>query len=281
MDLSYRTEQSAKAISAFWGKPINKEPAHNINALSGETTEIFIFDVLGFPFNDINEIVKDIHGIKSEEIRLMLSSPGGDVIDCFALYQALKNHKAKVTIRIEALAASAAGIVAMAGDIVEAYSTSLFMMHNAWAFTAGNQYELIALSNVLKKIDSSMVDIYHAKSNLGKREIIAMMKEETWFNAKEANGNGLVDKIIETGKPVNANFDLSVFANCPDEFKAKPKIEEPNIRNIEALLRDVGGLSKDKAKAVLARGWKAIGGKDIAGIKEIAGQTLNKFQKKD
>jgi hypothetical protein len=106
-----------------------------------------------------------------------------------------------------------------------------------------------------------MVDMYVDNSNLGKKEIREMLKAETWMNAKTAKEKGFIDTIIEAGKPVKAEFDLSIFANVPSEFKVESLVEEtksePDIRSTEKLLRDVGGFSKNRAKAILARGWQA------------------------
>lgn len=277
--MNYKTDKNARAISAFWGKQIDNSLPYQINSLSTIETEIFIYDVLGFPFNDINSMVKEISQIKSEKMTIRINSPGGDIIDCFALFQAIKEHPAKVTVRIEALAASAASIIAMAGDTIEAYPSSFVMIHNAWAFTAGNQYELNDLADLLKKIDANMIDIYHARSKLGKRELADMMKATSFFNAKEAKAHGLIDTILNAGSSAEAKFDLSMFANIPDEFKPKAEpLKEPNIRDIENLLREAGGLSKNKAKAVLARGWKAISDDNgFDDVTDVAKQALTKF----
>ena len=167
----------------------------------------------------------------------------------------------------------------MAGDTIEAYPSSFVMIHNAWAFTAGNQYELNDLADLLKKIDANMIDIYHARSKLGKRELADMMKATSFFNAKEAKAHGLIDTILNAGSSAEAKFDLSMFANIPDEFKPKAEpLKEPNIRDIENLLREAGGLSKNKAKAVLARGWKAISDDNgFDDVTDVAKQALTKF----
>ncbi|MFA7077983.1 MAG: head maturation protease, ClpP-related [Syntrophomonas sp.] len=247
--MNYKTDKNARAISAFWGKQIDNSLPYQINSLSTSETEIFIYDVLGFPFNDINSMVKEISQIKSEKMTIRINSPGGDIIDCFALFQAIKEHPAKVTVRIEALAASAASIIAMAGDTIEAYRSSFVMIHNAWAFTAGNQYELNDLIDLLKKIDANMIDIYHARSKLGKRELADMMKATSFFNAKEAKAHGLIDTILNAGSPAEAKFDLSMFASAPDTLQSEQR--KPTERTIERALRDAG-MSRSEAKALLA-----------------------------
>ena len=262
MKLSYRTDKNASAIAAAWGKPIDDREPYTIKALSEDSTELFIFDVLGFPFNDINGLIRDISAIKSNSLLVRLNSPGGDIIDSIALYQALKNHSSRVTVRIEALAASAASIVALAGQEVQAYSTSLMMIHNAWVVAVGNRFELQDISDILEKIDINMQDVYTAKTKIGKREMSDMMKNETWMNAKEMKAKGFIDTILD-GKAAKADFDLSIYGNTPEGYGQGESTE----REKERALRDVG-FSQKEAKAILA-GRKEGTQRDVEGIQAI------------
>lgn len=271
MKLSYRTEQNAKATSALWGKPIENKSPYNINSLSEEDAEIFIFDVLGFPFNDINAMIREISSIKAKNLLVRLNSPGGDPIDTFALYHELKNHKAKVTVRIEAMAASSASFLALAGNEVQAYSSSLMMIHNCFVVAVGNRFELAEIGDILEKIDTNMQDIYTAKTKIGKREMSQMMKDETWLNANEMKEKGFIDTILTSGKAAKALFDLSIFAHVPNDLIPEGN-NEPTIRDLEKALRDAG-LSKNSAKAILARGWKA--GNAEEEVIKAAQKTLN------
>ncbi len=255
MKFSYRTEHNARAMAAFWGKPIDNKAPYDINALSDDDAVLFVFDILGWPFNDINAMIRDLAAIKPKNLLVRLNSPGGDPIDTFALYHALKNYSAKVTIRIEALAASAASFLALAGSEVQAYPSSLMMIHNSYVMAVGNRFELSEIADILEKIDGNMQDIYTAKTKIGKREMADIMKAETWLSAKEAKEKGFVDTILE-GKAVKAAFDLSMFANAPDELLTRGSDAEPIVRKYEKALRDVGA-SKNEARTILARGLKS------------------------
>jgi ATP-dependent protease ClpP protease subunit len=248
MKLSYRTENNAKAIAAIWGREIDNKSPYTIKALSDDSTEIWIMDVLGYPWNDINSIIREVSSLKSKDILVRINSPGGDPIDTFALYHALKNHSAKVTVRIESLAASAASFLALAGDEVQAYSSSLFMIHNSWAVVAGNRFELQDIADFLEKIDANMQDVYASKTKLGKREIADMMKAETWLSAKEAKEKGFIDTILD-GKGAKAEFDLSIFSNTPKLDNDNPTIL--TSFDVERILRDAKA-PKAFAKAVAA-----------------------------
>jgi ATP-dependent Clp protease protease subunit len=251
MKFSYRTEHNAKAMAAFWGKPIDNKAPYDIKALSDDDAVLFVFDILGWPFNDINAMIRDLSAIKPKNLLVRLNSPGGDPIDTFAFYHALKNYSAKVTVRIEALAASAASFLALAGSEVQAYPSSLLMIHNSYVMAVGNRFELAEIADILEKIDGNMQDIYTAKTKIGKREMSDMMKAETWFTAKEAKERGFVDTILE-GKAVKAAFDLSMFANAPDGIGDDSQGRDLTRKETEHALRQAGA-SREYARAVAAK----------------------------
>jgi len=141
------------------------------------------------------------------------------VFDGVAIFNALCEHPAHVTTKIEGMAASMASVVALAGNEVQAHKNTMLMIHDPWVLTAGNQYELREIADILQKIGGNMLDIYYDKSSIGKRELKSMMKEETWFTAAEAQDRGLIDTILDTGA-AKAKFDLSIYANVPNDLEA-------------------------------------------------------------
>ena len=249
MKLSYRNQKNAEATARFWGKPLDKPDWYKIEASSDDDAEIMIYDAIGWPWNDAAELIRALADMKQGKITVRINSPGGDVFDAMAIFNALQSHKSKIITRVESLAASAASFIALAGKEKQAYNNAMSMIHNSWVFTAGNQYDLREVADILDKIDGNMVDIYSKNSNVGKREITQMMKDETWMTAKEMKEKGFIDTIID-GKAAKAAFDLSMFAHVPEDFRADDH-HEPTEREIEKALRDVG-LSKSKAKALLA-----------------------------
>ena len=247
INLKYRNDKNALAVAAYWKRPLDKYDCYKVNNISDDETELYVYDVLGWPFNDINMMVKEVSAIKTHSILVRLNSPGGDIIDTFNLYQTLKNHSSRVIVRIEALAASAASVLAMAGDEVQAYSTSLMMIHNSWVWAAGNRNELRSTADLLEKIDTNIRDTYTERTKIGKKEMTAMMDDETWFNAKEMKEKGFIDTIIG-GKAAKAEFDLSIFSNLP-------KVDDDQTIftgfDVEKALRDAKA-PKGFAKAVAA-----------------------------
>ena len=268
MNLSYRNDKNAHYIASLYNRKLENIDYYKIDNVSEDEAELLIYDYIGYPFNDAKTFINSIESMKQSKITIRINSPGGDVFDGFAIANAIKAHPSKPITRIESLAASAASFIAMAGHEKQAYKNTMIMIHEPMTGMYGNQYELREVADILTQISNNMVDMYADNTNIGKREIKAMLKAETWMTAKEAKEKGFVDKIIESGEPVKASFDMSIFAKSPDSglFAAadlvsdadrQQKDKDLSIRNIEKLLRDAG-LSKDKAKAVLARGWKAM-----------------------
>jgi ATP-dependent Clp protease, protease subunit len=255
MKLNYRNSKNADAIAAYWNKPLNKPDWYSVNALADDTAEIFIYDVIGWPYNDVGGLVRTMAGMKDIPILARINSPGGDYFDGISLANAFSNHPAGVTTRVESLAASIASVLAVSGKTVEAYRNTMMMIHNAWVIAIIDENSALELADLLKKIDGNILDSYTGKTKTGKKEMKQMMDDETWMTAQEAKDKGFIDTILTAGKPVKAEFDLSVFAHVPDGFKTDGN-HEPTIRDLEKALRDAG-LSKNNAKAVLAGGWKA------------------------
>ncbi len=260
MKLSYRNEKNARFISNYYNIPLENRDWFKVENSTDDESEILIFSYIGWPFNDSGEFVRTISSMKQKRILVRINSVGGDVFEANAIFNAIKNHPSKPITRIESLAASAASYIALAGKEKQAYKNTMIMIHEPLVGMCGNQHEFREAADILSQINENMVDMYVDNSNLGKKEIREMLKAETWMNAKTAKEKGFIDTIIEAGKPVKAEFDLSIFANIPDELKSEslPKTE-PDIRSTEKLLRDVGGFSKNRAKAILARGWQAEG----------------------
>ena len=273
MNLSYRNQKNAEIIAAHWKKPLNKPEWFSINNLEGDSPEIFIYDAIGWPYNDVGEIVRALAGIKDKAVKARINSPGGDVFDGFTLHNAFTSHPGGVDILIDGLAASIASVVAMGGRSVSAYQNSMGMIHNAWTIAAGNKAEFLEIADLLEKIDGNILDSYTKKTKTGKKEMRAMMDATTWMTAKEMKEKGFIDTIIESGKAAKAQFDLSVFANCPDDLKGG----EPTERDIERILRDAGVPIK-KAKAILAGCRRADGIDDEAHV--AAQKTLSIFRGK-
>ncbi len=250
MELSYRNQRNAEIVSRFWNKPLDKPGWFEVKAQSDDEAEILIYDIIGWPFVRAEDFVNQLSEMGTKTVTVRINSPGGDVFDSLAIYNAMKSYKGKIITQIESLAASAASIVSIGGKEVRAYKNTMMMIHDPWLFTMGNQYELRDAADLLEKISGNMIDIYSDNSNIGKRDIKAMMKGETWLTAKEMKENGLINTIMESDG-AKAKFDLSIYSKAPEGLEGQKEGRELTPREIESALRDAGA-SRNFAKAVAA-----------------------------
>ena len=119
------------------------------------------------------------------------------------IYSMLKNHKGKVTVKIDGIAASAASVVAMAGDETLIAPTAMMMIHDPSTSAMGNKADMEKAIELLEEVKESIINAYETKSHLSRNKIAKLMSDETWLNAKKAHEMGFVDGIlfVEKKKP--------------------------------------------------------------------------------
>ena len=234
MDLKTLTNRADRFLNAANNAPRQTMPF--IMAKDDDTTEIFIYDVIGGFFGlSAQELVKDIAEIETKNIVLRINSPGGGVFDGISIYNALVNHPARVTTQIDGLAASIASTIAEAGEEIHMNLGSMFMIHKPLMFGGGNADDFRALADLLDKAEESIVDIFRTKVKIPRDDIQAAMKAETWFSAEEALDAGYVTSITEA-EAVENRFNLSaIFENVPEDMRI-----DPTVRDVEKTLRDSG-----------------------------------------
>ena len=130
------------------------------------------------------------------DLTVWINSPGGDVFAANEIYNALKEHKGKITVKIDSLAASAASVIAMAGDMVYMSPVSMFMCHNPSMMLYGEVSELEQGIEFLNEVKECIINAYQNKTGLSRAKISKMMDAETWLNAKAALELGFCDKIL-------------------------------------------------------------------------------------
>lgn len=234
----------------------------NINAKRGlefknstpTTAEIVIYSDIGQSFWGDSISAKDFHEMLSKipetvnEITLRLNSPGGDVFDGIAIYNRLKQHKAKVTVYVDGYAASIASIIMLAGDEVIMSEGALVMIHKPWTGKWGNAADFEQVINLLDDIEEQMIGIYQRKTKLDRNEIRQMLLAETWFNADQALEKGFVTKKMAPDEKVDmaASLDRAVW------MKKKPQVESAS-----AIIKDDIKLLTKEIEEFLARSKNA------------------------
>ena len=150
-----------------------------------------------------NDIKGQLEGMTGD-LTVRINSAGGSVFDGFAIYNLLNEYEGEVTVKIDALAASAASVIAMAGDKIHMADNALMMIHEPWTIAVGDSKDMAKTEELLDKIRDSIVTTYQSKSNLDKSQIEKMMRDETWFSAEEAIANGFATaKTDEKAQPMN------------------------------------------------------------------------------
>ena len=130
------------------------------------------------------------------DITVRISSPGGDCVAASRIYTMLREYKGFVDVRIDGIAASAASVVAMAGDRVAMSPTALMMIHNPMTVAAGDTDEMRAAIRLLDEVKESIINAYERKTGLGRDEIARLMDKETWMDANRAMELGFCDMIL-------------------------------------------------------------------------------------
>ena len=171
---------------------------------------------------------------KLDILNIYINSPGGDVFDGVAIYNILQRNRAKVIVEIDALAASIASVIAMAGDEIRMAENALMMIHNPWGFVIGDVNDFAkAIENLNKVKDSSIMPAYQKQSGMEEKEISKLMDEETWMSAAEAKEYGFIDEITD-GKQIAAHIDRAkykkVFSKIPEGIESVKKEIKPQAK---------------------------------------------------
>ena len=131
-----------------------------------------------------------LRSIGDKDVVVNLNSPGGDFFEGVAIYNLLRGHSAKVTINVMGIAASAASVIAMAGDEINMGEGTHLMIHNAWVVAAGNRHDMAEAAAYLEPFDNAMRDLYAARTGMDAKVVAKMMDDETYINASDAVAKG-------------------------------------------------------------------------------------------
>lgn len=149
------------------------------------------------------QIFKEELNEGSGDITLWINSPGGDCFAAAQIYNMLRDYPGRVTVKIDSLAASAASVIAMAGDDVLISPVGMMMIHNPSTMAWGDHIELTKTIEMLDEVKNSIINAYMAKTGMSRSKLSRLMDEESWMNATKAVELGFADSIIE-GKALAA-----------------------------------------------------------------------------
>jgi ATP-dependent Clp protease protease subunit len=198
--------------------------------------EILIYDDIGESWFSEGVTAKSVKAqldaMKDEkQITVRINSPGGDVFDGFAIYNLLAQHPAEITVKVDGMAASAASVIAMAGDKIEMAANAMLMIHNPWTMAMGDAESLGKTITLLDQIKGSILTTYATKASLSEEELSGLMDAETWFDAQGAIDAGLATAIVGKAEKAKAkNTAKPWIRNAPQEPTAPEPPVAPEFR---------------------------------------------------
>ena len=146
------------------------------------------------------QLFKDELNSGTGDITVWINSPGGDCVAAAQIYNMLTNYKGKVTVKIDGIAASAASVIAMAGDTVLVSPVSMLMIHNPATIAWGDHAEMQKAIDMLSEVKESIINAYVLKTGLSRPKLSHLMDAETWMDANKAVELGFADEIMARAK---------------------------------------------------------------------------------
>jgi ATP-dependent Clp protease, protease subunit len=225
----------------------NKYWEIKMSADSDNSADIFIYgDIVSYQWDETDtsaaSFKKELDAVGDvDTINLYINSPGGSVFEGIAIHNMLKRHKAKINVYVDALAASIASVIAMAGDTIYMYKNSMLMIHNPWTFTWGNAAELRKVADDLDRIGQSVKQTYLQKAGdkLDDEKLQEMLDAETWLSADEAYEYGLCDVVLEASQVAASINDewFSRYKNVPKQLKNQGKSQQKTVISAEEMAK--------------------------------------------
>lgn len=208
----------------------------SIQAQSSDNT-ISIYESIGENFWTGEGITsKRIAGLlrtfNNKDVTVNINSPGGDMFEGITIYNLLREYKGKVTINIVGIAASAASIIAMAGDEVRIAKSAFLMIHNCSVVVAGNRNLLSNTAEQLKPFDEAMAGIYSDKTGKTTQEILTMMDDETYISGPSAIEQGFADSYLSADEIKQSDNKAKSMLKQLDTLLAKSGMTRSERREL-------------------------------------------------
>lgn len=185
-----------------------------------------MYDYFGIDAASPKKLKVQLEKAKGAPIEVYISSTGGDVFAGIEMFGELKNHRGKVTVKILSLAASAASVIAMAGDELLMSPGAQLMIHNVSTTSKGDSNAMQHTKEILDNANQSIAAVYRHKTGKTVDEILSLMNKETWLTAEQAISHGFADNLLFLSKQDEAKKRLDLL---------KLKQDEAVIKNINAM----------------------------------------------
>lgn len=185
---------STRALSAW-------NPGIRAASDGSDSLSISIFDVIGYDWwtgegITAKSVADALQDAGDRDVVVNINSPGGDFFDGLAIYNLLREHKGRVVVKVLGIAASAASVIAMAGDEIQVARAGFLMIHNTWVCACGDRNQLRDTADWLEPFDAAAVSIYTARSGMDGAKVASMLDKEAWIGGEEAVTLGLADGLL-------------------------------------------------------------------------------------
>ena len=213
-------------MKKFWNWTNNEETQARILHLNGTIAEESWFD------DDVTpQLFKDELFSGDGDVTVWINSPGGDCVAAAQIYNMLKDYNGNVTIKIDGIAASAASVIAMAGNTVLMSPVSMLMIHNPMTVAMGNAGDMQKAIEMLDEVKESIINAYHLKTGMSRAKISHLMDSETWMNAYKAVELGFADDILfrnnDEDDEDEEEIELGTEEPKPEQTEDTPPAETP------------------------------------------------------
>ena len=225
---------------------------------------ISVYDVIGYDIwtgdgVTAKRIAGALRSLGAGPVTVNVNSPGGDMFEGLAIYNLLREHEGEITVKVLGLAASAASIIAMAGDTVQIARAGFLMIHNAWTTGIGNRHDFRELADTLEPFDTAMADIYSARTGSDIKRMQKLMDAETWIGGAAAIDQGFADELLPSDQ-VSKDSD---------------KASASSVRRLEAALR-ASGMPKSEAMKLISEFKSSAGDPAGNGEGDPTGTTVER-----
>ena len=209
------------------------ETTERVLELNGTIAEESWFD------DDVTpQLFKEELNAGNGDITVWINSPGGDCVAAAQIYNMLTDYSGNVTVKIDGIAASAASVIAMAGDTVLVSPVSMMMIHNPATIAWGDSAEMQKAIAMLDEVKESIINAYEIKTGLDRKKLSKLMDAETWMDANSAVEYGFADEIMQRNTAedmavptVSMMYSPAQVTNSLKEKIAKKcKIEKPKTK---------------------------------------------------
>lgn len=220
---NYQWDTPSDVLTKWAEHPLAAAPS--ANGADTDTT-ISLFDVIGedgWSGGGVtaNRISAALRSIGNKDITVRINSPGGDMFEGIAIYNLLRAHPAKVTVEVLGWAASAASIIAMAGDDIRMGLGSFMMVHNAWGVVIGNRHDMREAAELFEQFDAAIADIYEVRTGMKRADIEQLMDAETFMTAAQTVEYGFADVVDDA----QIHAETNASAQVRPEIHAKRRID--------------------------------------------------------